>query len=63
MLKANNKNTRKKCEIFPGGNYSEKNVWGELDRERFSEGGLLTKGELFRGNYLGVVFLGRIFQG
>ena len=63
MLKANNKNTRKKCEIFPGGNYSEKNVWGEFDRERFSEGGLLTRVELFRGNYLGVVFLGGIFQG
>ena len=43
MLKVNNKNTRKKCEICPGGNYSEKNIWGEFHGEKFSEWGLLPR--------------------
>ena len=30
MLKVSNKNTRKKCEICPGENYLEKNVWGGI---------------------------------
>ena len=43
MLKANNKNTRKKYEIFPGGNYSEKNVWGEFHGGKFSEGEVIVQ--------------------
>ena len=30
MLKVSNKNTRKKCEVCPGGNYLKKNVWGRI---------------------------------
>ena len=55
---SSNKNTRKKCEICQGGNYSEKNVWGE-----FHAGNLLPRGELFRGNCSVVVVFGGIIQG
>ena len=36
MLKENNKNTKKKCEIFQKDNYSEENVCGELHEGQFS---------------------------
>ena len=35
------KNTKKKGEIYPGGNYSEKNVWGEFHGVKISERGRL----------------------
>ena len=44
---SSNKNTRKKCEICQGGNYSEKNVWGEFHAGEFSEEGYCPD-----GNYL-----------
>ena len=30
MLNVSDKNSRKMCEICPGVNYSEKNVWGRI---------------------------------
>ena len=53
-----------------GENYSEKNVlegWGEggkggFQGEKFSEGGLLSKGELFRSNCSEVVVFGGTIQ-
>ena len=65
MLKVNNKNTRKKYEIFPGGNYSKKNVWGKFDGGKFQRGSYCPDGGKFQrgsycpeGNYLGVIVRG-----
>ena len=66
MFKVSNKNTKKKCEICPGGNYSEKNVWGRiLWKETFIWRGLFSREELIRGNCLemksrGNNYLGRV---
>ena len=64
MLKVNNKNIRKN---YSWGNYSEKNVWREDSMEKFFRGkweeGVLSRGELFRGNCLGLVVFGGIIQG
>ena len=48
-----NKNTRKKCEICLGGNYSEKNLWGDSMEGHFQRGGYCPE-----GNYLGVIVWG-----
>ena len=37
MLKVNNKNTRKKCEVRQMGNYSEKNFLEKFYGAKFSE--------------------------
>ena len=69
MLKVSNKSTRKKCEIFPGRNYSDKKICGEILWWLISGGGegggggLLSRGELFRGNCLRIVVFGEIMQG
>ena len=53
MLKVSNKNTRKKCEICPEANYSDKNFWG-----KFHIGEIFRGGYCLQGNYLGVIVLG-----
>ena len=58
MVKVNNKNTRKRCEMCPGRNYAEKKCLGKFQGGKFSE-----KGVLFRGNCSGVVVFGEIIQG
>ena len=63
MVKVSNKNTKRKCEISPGRNYSQKNVWGGFHGAKFSEEGLLSRGELFRRNCSGVVVFGGIIKG
>ena len=76
MLKVNNKNTTKKCEICQGVNYSKKNVWGKGENFQMmmgwegeggkgwgGVGGLLSRGELFRGNRSGVAVFVGIIQG
>ena len=52
MLKVSNKSTRKKCEIFPGRNYSDKKIWGEILWWLISGGG---GGYCLEENYLGVI--------
>ena len=43
VLKVSSENTSKKCEICPGGNYSEKKVWGEFHGGKFSERGVIVQ--------------------
>ena len=60
MLKVSNKNTKKKCEISAGGNYSQKNVWGRGDSmgRNFQRSGYCPE-----GNYLGVIVQGKLSLG
>ena len=43
MFKVSNENTRKKCEICPGGKYLEKNVWEGIPMGEFSEEGVIVQ--------------------
>ena len=49
MVRVNNKNTRKKCEICSEGNYSKKNVLGEFDGVKFSEGVVIVERGIIQG--------------
>ena len=63
MLIVSSQNNRK-CEICPGGNYSEEKDRWEFNGEEFSGSeGSLSRGELFRGNCSGVAVFGGIIQG
>ena len=55
MLKVSNKSTRKKCKLYPGGNYSEKNVWEEFHGVKFSEANGGVEGHFPEENYLGLI--------
>ena len=58
MFKANNKNTRKRCEICPRTNYSGKNLWGEFHGRDFQVRGNCPEGNYLRAIVQGVVVLG-----
>ena len=61
MLKVNNKNTRKRCEICPGRNYLGKNVWG--GEGGISWGDFQVGGNYPEGNYLGILVQGLVVLG
>ena len=59
MVNVSNKNTRKKCEICPGGSYSEKFMGGTISQR----GGYSPEENYLEVTVRGVVVFGGIIRG